>query len=200
MDKKILSTPALYISYFLKKNRIEYYDRMNEVRTKGNYEQWIKFFLEAIYESAKDAAETIDKLAALREKNINKLEKLGRRSKNAVKLYEYLVKALKSQLEELNVTWRKLYKEYRIRKINDPKHLKEAAEKLEVSVQELMDILDVAYAYSHREELQEIPSVRIYWYTDLCGQYRRSPESTVLYDRADLRRSAPYLYNCGCDQ
>lgn len=44
-EKKVLSTPALYISYFLKKNRIEYYDRMSEVRLKGNYEQWVKFFL-----------------------------------------------------------------------------------------------------------------------------------------------------------
>ena len=109
IDKKILSTPALYISYFLKKNRIEYYDRMNEVRTKGNYEQWIKFFLEAIYESAKDAAETIDKLAALREKNINKLEKLGRRSKNAVKLYEYLesnpIIDIKKTAKELNMAF-----------------------------------------------------------------------------------------------
>ena len=39
MERKVLSAPALYISYFLKKNRIEYYDRMTEVRNKGNYEQ-----------------------------------------------------------------------------------------------------------------------------------------------------------------
>ena len=38
MDKKVLTTPALYISYFLKKNRIDYYDRMTEVRRAGNYE------------------------------------------------------------------------------------------------------------------------------------------------------------------
>ena len=44
MKEGILSTPALYISYFLKKNRVEYYDRMTEVRNKGNYEQWIGFF------------------------------------------------------------------------------------------------------------------------------------------------------------
>lgn len=49
MEKRVLSTPALYISYFLKKNRVEYYDRMTEVRTKGNYEQWVKFFLQAIW-------------------------------------------------------------------------------------------------------------------------------------------------------
>ena len=36
MEKKILSTPALYISYFLKRNRVEYYDRMTEVRRTGN--------------------------------------------------------------------------------------------------------------------------------------------------------------------
>ena len=90
MEKKILSTPALYISYFLKKNRIEYYDRMNEVRIKANYEQWIKFFLEAIYESAKDAVETIDKLTALHDNYCSKIECLGRRAKNVMRVFEYL--------------------------------------------------------------------------------------------------------------
>ena len=90
MEKKVLSTPALYISYFLKKNRIEYYDRMNEVRSKGNYEQWIKFFLEAVYESAKDAVETIDKLISLHGNYCLKIEGLGRRAKNAMRVFEYL--------------------------------------------------------------------------------------------------------------
>ena len=36
MEKKVLNSPALYISYYLKKNRIEYYDRMSEVRNKNN--------------------------------------------------------------------------------------------------------------------------------------------------------------------
>ena len=90
MEKKVLSTPALYISYFLKRNRIEYYDRMNEVRTKGNYEQWIKFFLEAVYESAKDAVETIDKLTSLHDNYCRKIEDLGRRAKNAMRVFEYL--------------------------------------------------------------------------------------------------------------
>ena len=39
IEKKLLTTPILYISYFLKRNRVEYYDRMTEVRNKGNYEQ-----------------------------------------------------------------------------------------------------------------------------------------------------------------
>ena len=90
MKNKVLSTPALYISYFLKKNRIEYYDRMNEVRSKGNYEQWIKFFLEAVYESAKDAVETIDKLTSLHDNYCLKIKGLGRKAKNAMRVFEYL--------------------------------------------------------------------------------------------------------------
>jgi Fic family protein len=90
MEKKALSTPALYISYFLKKNRVEYYDRMMEVRTKGNYEQWVKFFLQALLESARDATETIRKLTALHEENLSAIEKTGRASITALTVFGYL--------------------------------------------------------------------------------------------------------------
>ena len=90
MEQEILSTPALYISYFLKKNRVEYYDRMTEVGTKGNYEQWIKFFLQAIMESAEDATATIDELIALHEANVAAITKLGRAAKNALLVFNYL--------------------------------------------------------------------------------------------------------------
>ena len=90
MEQKVLTTPALYISYFLKKNRIEYYDRMTEVRNKDNYEQWVKFFLQATYESAKDATEAIDKLNALHDKNCTAIEKMGRSAKTAIRLFTYL--------------------------------------------------------------------------------------------------------------
>lgn len=90
MEKKVLSTPALYISFFLKKNRIEYYDRMTEVRSKGNYEQWIRFFLLAINESAQDAIQTIDELTVLHEKNEEVISKMGRAAKNAMLVFHYL--------------------------------------------------------------------------------------------------------------
>ena len=90
MEKKVLSSPALYISYFLKKNRIEYYDRMTEIRTKGNYEQWIKFFLRAVAESAEDANKTILQLKALHEKNFALVSQSLKRPANALRLLEYL--------------------------------------------------------------------------------------------------------------
>ena len=90
MEKKVLMTPALYISYFLKKNRIEYYDRMTEVRSKGNYEQWIKFFLMAIDESAQNAIYTIDELNKLSSKNEKIVENMGRAYKNTIQVFRYL--------------------------------------------------------------------------------------------------------------
>jgi Fic family protein len=90
MEKKALSAPLLYISYALKKNRTEYYDRLMLVREKGNYEQWVEFFLLAVKETSDDALDTIDKLIALHDKNILVVNLLGRSAKNAVKVFNYL--------------------------------------------------------------------------------------------------------------
>ena len=92
MEKNLLSKPALYISYFLKQNRIEYYDRMSEVRRTGNYEQWIMFFLRAVAESAADAIDTVDRLHDLHEKNIALLTEGVNRKQfpTLTKLFSYL--------------------------------------------------------------------------------------------------------------
>lgn len=90
MERKALTTPALYISYFLKRNRVEYYDRMTQVRKSGNYEQWIRFFLQAVEECARDAIETIDRLTALHEENAVLISYMGRASKNTMLVFEYL--------------------------------------------------------------------------------------------------------------
>ncbi len=89
-ERKILSHETLYISYFLKRNRIEYYDRLMEVRMKGNFEQWVRFFLLAIYESAEDAVQTIDALVALHKKNDAALEKKGKAAQTIRKVFKYL--------------------------------------------------------------------------------------------------------------
>lgn len=90
LEQGVLTTPALYISYYLKKNRIEYYERLSEVRHKGNYEQWVKFFLQAVFESAEDAVAAIDKLTTLHNKDIKMITGLGRGAKTALRLFNYL--------------------------------------------------------------------------------------------------------------
>ncbi len=90
MEKKMLDKPVVYISYFLKKNQVEYYDRISEVRRKGNYEQWIRFFLEAVYAAAADSRESIRKLSELHNRNTALiLEKSGRKDSSR-KLFDYL--------------------------------------------------------------------------------------------------------------
>lgn len=89
VEAGVLSTPSLYISYFLKRNRLEYYDRMSEVRIKGNYEQWVMFFLQALSESARDAVQTTERLSDLHDKNREILEKIPRNA-NLLTLFSYL--------------------------------------------------------------------------------------------------------------
>ena len=89
-ENRLLSYPTLYISYFLKRNRIEYYDRLTEVREKGHFEQWVKFFLQGIYESAEDSIETIDALAALHDKNLAALGAVDTRTGILKRLFAYL--------------------------------------------------------------------------------------------------------------
>jgi Fic family protein len=88
--KGILIKPALYVSWYLKQNRLEYYDRLEEVRKRGNYEQWVAFFMTAMHASVREALGTIEKLAALRERNRVKISVLGRSAKTARHLYDYL--------------------------------------------------------------------------------------------------------------
>ena len=90
IDKKVLSSPALYISYFLKKYQSEYYSRLSDVRIKGHFEQWVKFFLRAVSESAKDATQTIDELSLIHDKNEIAIQKLGRARINVLRVFEYL--------------------------------------------------------------------------------------------------------------
>ncbi len=90
MEQGFISKPIIYISYFLKKNQIEYYDRISEVRRNGNYEQWISFFLEAVSAAAKDSLDTVEKLNALHEQNVEKLPKTSRLNDNVRKLFNYI--------------------------------------------------------------------------------------------------------------
>lgn len=89
-ENRLLSYPTLYISYFLKRNRIEYYDRLTEVREKGHFEQWVKFFLQGIYESAEDSIETIDALAALHDKSLAAVSAMDTRTGILKRLFAHL--------------------------------------------------------------------------------------------------------------
>jgi Fic family protein len=87
----ILGEPLLYLSYYFKKNRTEYYDRLMQVRLKGDWEGWIKFFLAGISEVSDGAITSARQILSLREKSMEELMKntaIGH--KNSVKLLDSL--------------------------------------------------------------------------------------------------------------
>lgn len=90
LEQGYISKPIIYISYFLKKNQVEYYDRISEVRRSGNYEQWVGFFLEAVSAAAKDSLATIEKLSALHESNVSRLPVTSRKNDNVRRVFDYI--------------------------------------------------------------------------------------------------------------
>lgn len=61
----LLKQPMLYLSLYLKANRQAYYDHLQNVRETGDWESWIKFFLQGVIETAEQAANTAQALVAL---------------------------------------------------------------------------------------------------------------------------------------
>jgi Fic family protein len=67
----ILRKPLLYLSYFFKANRSEYYEYLEKIRDEGDWESWLKFFLRGVFEVAQEATTTARNIVQLREKHRN---------------------------------------------------------------------------------------------------------------------------------
>ncbi|VAX21925.1 Fic domain protein, Pden_3305 type [hydrothermal vent metagenome] len=88
--RKVLKRPLLYLSHYFKQNRDEYCKRLQNVRDKGHWENWMLFFLEGVRTVALQATETAIKIQELREGD---REKVGQLSKNSgLILLDYLYK------------------------------------------------------------------------------------------------------------
>ena len=90
-EYKLLKADILYISYYFKRNRIEYYDRLMDVRLKGHYEQWIKFFFKGIIEAGNNSLECINLLVSLNEKNAKLIDdKVSSSKKTILEVFRYI--------------------------------------------------------------------------------------------------------------
>ena len=68
-QREILQRPLLYLSSYLKARRTEYYDRLMAVRLSGDWEGWIKFFLQGVFEVSQAATATARNILELREQH-----------------------------------------------------------------------------------------------------------------------------------
>jgi Fic family protein len=92
-ERNVLSQPVLYISHYLRAHRQKYYDLLQAVRDRGEWEQWLKFFLEGIRTVSDEATETARKIVALREDHRKQVvENFGRAAGSGLTLLEDLFK------------------------------------------------------------------------------------------------------------
>ena len=69
MHRGVLHRPLLYLSHYLKRHRATYYDRLTAVREDGDWEGWLRFFLDRRRETAEEAVGTARAIVALRERH-----------------------------------------------------------------------------------------------------------------------------------
>jgi len=119
ISKGILIKPTLYLSDFFDKNRGSYYDALTMVRTSNDMDQWIRFFLVGVRDTAKNSKETLEKIVEIRTQAEAKISQLGKRSENAQKLLKLLytkpiinTKDIQEQLEVTNQTANQLIRDF----------------------------------------------------------------------------------------
>lgn len=86
----LLSSPLLYLSLAFKRHQQEYYRRLSAVRTDGDWEGWIAFFLECVKEAADDGVLTAQRLFALLNKDRQRLLKAPGATVPAIRLFDSL--------------------------------------------------------------------------------------------------------------
>lgn len=87
-DRKVLSRPLLYLSLYLKRNRDEYYERLQRIRTDGAWEAWLSFFLEGVIEVAGSATEMTMRIVHLIENDRQWIHGLGRAAASILRVHE----------------------------------------------------------------------------------------------------------------
>jgi Fic family protein len=91
-QERVLSKPLLYLSLYLKRNRDTYYERLQRVRTDGEWEEWVRFFLEGVIDVATSATETTRRLLALVEADRRSIQELGRAAASAARLHDLVTR------------------------------------------------------------------------------------------------------------
>lgn len=82
----LLSQPLLYLSLYLKQHRTVYYELLDRVRSKGEWEAWIDFFLEGVEQTALSAVQTARRLVTLFEDDTHRTQSSGRGAANALRV------------------------------------------------------------------------------------------------------------------
>jgi Fic family protein len=90
----VLTQPLLYLSLFFKQNRDEYYERLQRIRTHGEWEEWLTFFLEGVAAVARGATETTSRIVRMIENDRQRIGAIGRAAGSALRVHDVAVRAV----------------------------------------------------------------------------------------------------------
>ena len=90
INEKVLQQPLLYLSLFFKVHRSRYYDLLTRVRTHGDWEAWLAFFLDAVQLCAAQAVDTARQINQLLVQDRLRVAAMGRAAPSSALVFETL--------------------------------------------------------------------------------------------------------------
>ncbi len=105
----LLSQPFFYFSLYLRENRADYYDALQRVRSQGDWEGWLHFYLVGVEAVGRQTIETTLSLRRLFEEDQEHVARLGRAAGSALRVYDllrrFVVISIPHAAEALGLTW-----------------------------------------------------------------------------------------------
>lgn len=97
----ILREPLLYISLYFKKHRARYYDLLQKTRTEGDWEKWLLFYSQGVWEMSEGAVNAARKLADIAAEDRGRIQSLGRASGSALRVHQALMRRPLESIQSL---------------------------------------------------------------------------------------------------
>jgi Fic family protein len=89
-EQGVLRDPILYLSLYFKANRSAYYELLDRVRSRGDWEAWLDFFLIGVRDTADQAASAARRIVALFGEHQKKIEALGRPTASVLRVFQHM--------------------------------------------------------------------------------------------------------------
>ena len=86
----VLRAPILYLSLYFKQHRAAYYELLDRVRAKGDWEAWLDFFLTGVRDTATEGAAAAQRILEVFAEDLRKIEELGRPAASALRVFEHM--------------------------------------------------------------------------------------------------------------
>ncbi len=86
----LLRYPTLYLSLYFKTHRSRYYELLQRVRTHGDWEAWLEFFLDGVIDTSEHAIETAQKILELFERDHEKIKQSGKLASSPLRIHRIL--------------------------------------------------------------------------------------------------------------